>query len=535
MGNTTSSDSNTNRNKKSKNNTKLYNLIKVQSDYDSERNTINFSRRDLANTLSDRSIIDIMHTGGSKNIKLKNKPTRDRYSQYETQRLHNKNQNLIGGLANQFSPVSEAEFNGLKNLVMKGAGCGCAENSVLNMNGGFANNSDSSYNPINSITMSEVLDNNNFNVNNGSATSSFMPSQNMDLSATSISDSRTMNGSVTSSFMPSQVGSALMSPTSMSDSRTMNGSATSSFMPSQNMDFSATSMSDSRTMNGSATSSFMPSQVGSALMSATSMSNAQTVMSATSSFMPSQNGDSIGYVSESKPATNNILHNLVETVSVNSTNSNINRLQKLTSVLMGGNMSDISSFTMSTVSRTSENAVNYHDLIGGAGDDTETDGKSPSSSSSTTTTERSSDENTESTLKNTESTESTLKNTKNSGMARLTTETTESTESNQLNKRSAKASSTSSSNTTGSSSSSHSNSSSTGGSSSTSRRTSDSSNSSNSSSTESHKMSQQIYLSSTMSEGNIINAKQFYSSDHGELYSSETNYLRHNLTKRRFR
>ena len=38
-----------------------------------------------------------------------------------------------------------------------------------------------------------------------------------------------------------------------------------------------------------------------------------------------------------------------------------------------------------------------------------------------------------------------------------------------------------------------------------------------------------------MSDGNVIDAKQFYSSDYGELYSSETNYLRHNLTKRRFR
>jgi len=38
-----------------------------------------------------------------------------------------------------------------------------------------------------------------------------------------------------------------------------------------------------------------------------------------------------------------------------------------------------------------------------------------------------------------------------------------------------------------------------------------------------------------MSESNIVSAKQFYSSDHGELYSSDTNYLRNNINKSRFR
>jgi hypothetical protein len=48
--------------------------------------------------------------------------------------------------------------------------------------------------------------------------------------------------------------------------------------------------------------------------------------------------------------------------------------------------------------------------------------------------------------------------------------------------------------------------------------------------------SDRVYLNSaTISDGNFIDAKQFYSSDNGNLYSSDTNYLRHNLNKRRFR
>ena len=48
-------------------------------------------------------------------------------------------------------------------------------------------------------------------------------------------------------------------------------------------------------------------------------------------------------------------------------------------------------------------------------------------------------------------------------------------------------------------------------------------------------MTNKVYLTSTMSGGEFIDAKQFYSSENGDLYSSDTNYLRHNLTKRRFR
>jgi len=171
----------------------LYKLMKGGS-YFNEQNTINFSRKDFENTLSDRSILDIMQGGGEK---LKNYPKRDRYSKYETQQIKNNNQNLWGG--HQLSTVSDQEMQTLRNLITQNGGgcgvpqnggcgcgtpelhqtggCGCGENSVLN--GGFINN----------------------NKLNGSVTSSFMPNIASDLSATS-NNSIGNSGSATSSFMP---------------------------------------------------------------------------------------------------------------------------------------------------------------------------------------------------------------------------------------------------------------------------------------------------------------------------------------------
>ena len=531
MGSTTSCSSPTDT--KPKNNTRLYNLLNVQSDYNTEHNTINFSRRDLVNTLSDRSILDVMHGGGD--VKLNNRPSRDRYSQYESQKIKNHNQNLIGGHLDQFSSVSEAELNGLKKLVMNGAGhlsgkCNCGENSVLNLNGG-GHGLSSSYNPLNSMTMSDSIHQGQFGGDCGSA-----------------------NYSATSSYMPSQIGSALMSATSVSDAALNVNSANNS-------------------ANYSATSSYMPSQIGSALMSATSVSNAAlnenyVNNSATSSYMPSQNGSALmSATSVSSASSSNTL-----VAPADSANSNIARLQRLSSVLNGGNLDALSassvssmstvshtmenqmnggafntssssssssmstvsctmenqmnggalntsSSSMSTVSRTSENAINYNDLIGGAGDETVTDGKSSSSTTSTesTTTKTGTETGTE--------TESTVKHTE-SRLNRLSN-------ASKSDSRSSRASSTSSSDTSGGSSSSSTPGS--GSSSSTSYRSSDSSSTSSRSTTENATVTQQKYVLSSMSEGNVIDAKQFYSSDYGELYGSENNYLRNNLTKRRFR
>ena len=494
MGSTTSCSSPTDT--KPKNNTRLYNLLNVQSDYNTEHNTINFSRRDLVNTLSDRSILDVMHAGGDG--KLKNRPSRDRYSQYESQKIRNNNQNLIGGHLDQFSSVSEAELNGLKKLVMNGAGhlsgkCNCGENSVLNLNGG-GHDLSSSYNPLNSMTMSDSIQQGQFGGDCGS-----------------------VNNSATSSYMPSQIGSALMSATSVSDAALNQNS-----------------------VNNSATSSYMPSQNGSALMSATSVSSASSsntlVASADSvnsniarlqrlsSVLNGGNLDALSASSVSSMSTvSRTMENQMNGGALNTSSSSMSTVSRTIENVMNGGALNTSSSSMSTVSRTSENAINYNDLIGGAGDDTVTDGKSSSSTTSTesTTTKTNTETNTETGTE----TESTVKHTE-SRLNRLSN-------ASKSDSRSSRASSTSSSDTSGDSSSSSTPGS--GSSSSTSYRSSDSSSTSSRSTTENATVTQQKYVLSSMSEGNVIDAKQFYSSDYGELYSSENNYLRHNLTKRRFR
>jgi hypothetical protein len=136
----------------------LYNLMRAEPYY-TEQNTIKFSRHDLANTISDTSILDAIHKGGKKTSR------RERYKEYETQQIKNKNQNFIGGAVsdsfnidftsdNKYSTVSEGELSALRNLIQNGGcgcggdnvgkatnvmngGCGCGENRVLK--GGFLN------------------------------------------------------------------------------------------------------------------------------------------------------------------------------------------------------------------------------------------------------------------------------------------------------------------------------------------------------------------------------------------------------------
>ena len=548
-----------------KDNKKLYNLLKVHSDFNND--TINFSRKDLLNTLSDSSFNELIQAGGGD--RLKNVPKRDRYSKYETQQIKSHNQNLLGG--NQFSSVSAEEMNGLRNLVLHGAGCGCGENNVLKLEGGSRRNmtESSSYNPINSITMTESY--NMHGAGCGSATSSYMPSQVAgDLSATSIDNSRRrpVDGSATSSYMPSQAMGDLSATSTNSVRRhQVNNSATSSYMPSQAMgDLSATSTNSvrRRPVNSSATSSYMPSQAMGDL-SATSTNSVRrrpVNNSATSSYMPSQAMGDLSATSIDKSRTHlslrKKLHSVNRTkkhhvdgsatssympsqvvgdVSPTSTDGTKlpkkkNRLVKLlvspSSKQNGGGLSSGSSLSnasssISTISR-SATGTKYHDLIGGFqnGGQKDDDAKSDfDESPSTTTTESTTTENT----KNTENSDSTIKD-KQSRLERLSTASK--TQSSKT--RSAKSSSTSSSGTTYSSSSS-----STSFESSSSNHSSDTSTSSKSSSSAESKLSKNIYLSTSMSGGNVIDAKQFYSSDNGEIYSSDTNYLRHNLTKRRFR
>lgn len=112
---------------------KLYKMMKYQPSYE---DTINFKRQDLQDTLSSRSIVDIIHKGG---VRV-NAPNRDRYSSLETQKTKNDSPNMIGG------NVSENDLSAIKNLIMMGGGCGCGENTVIKQNGG-ANSITSTFAP----------------------------------------------------------------------------------------------------------------------------------------------------------------------------------------------------------------------------------------------------------------------------------------------------------------------------------------------------------------------------------------------------
>ena len=469
----------------------LYKLMKAYSDYNTDTNTINFSRKDLANTISDNSILDVIQAGGDK---LKNIPSRDRYSKYETQQIKNRNQNLVGGdCGNQFSSVSEEEMKGLKHLVMHGAGCGCGENKVLNLEGGkHSLSNSSSYNPLNSMTMSDSS-----KKSKSSNSSSYNPMNS--ITPTGLIGSLKNDERITpTGLIGSLKNDERITPTGASpfddNNKNMNGgdcSATSSFMPSHVHAVSATSSYGGSRINESATSSFIPSHVGSA--SATSISN------------------------KLESGENNLNNNL-------NNNGNI-LLNLLKSAQNGGNLSNSSS--ISTISK-SESAINYHNLIGGQQDDDKN--SDLDESPSTTTTESTTTENTKNTKKS-DNTDSTVKD-KQSRLDKLEGLSTASKTKSSSKTRSSKASSTSSSDS--SSSLTTSTGSSTFDSSST-QHSSDTSSSSRSSTTDNSRISKNIYLSTTMSDGNVIDAKQFYSSDMGELYSSDTNFLRHNLTKRRFR
>jgi hypothetical protein len=452
MGNSSSSELNKPKgcgNKNQYGGKKLYKMMKSQPAL-TEENTINFHRSDIQNTLSDRSIIEVIHQEGLR----VNAPSRDRYSGLETQRIKNKNSNIIGG--NNTSSVSIDELSAIKNLlVLNGGSCGCGENTVLNQNGGY-----------------------------DSATSSFMPQTMMDLSATSVTAE--LNGdSATSSFMPQ----TMMDLSATSVTAELNGgSATSSFMPQTMMDLSATSVT-AELNGGSVTSSFMPQTMQ---LSATSETSRTVVNSVNS--------------------------------AVNSAESAMNRLSKIANLQFGGvdeselNIRDNSTSelinALSLSSDSNRNAINYSNIIGGTwnkqkgGESINEDDINESSSSTESTTE---------------SVKETLK--------RLSTAS-----SSSKSTRSKKASSTSSDGTSDSSLSI------------TSSCSSSSLNSTSSSSSITSRKSSpysaniasvsggNIYLNTeSMSGGNFIDAKQFYSSEQGDLYSSDTNYLRHNINKRRFK
>jgi hypothetical protein len=247
-------------------------------------------------------------------------------------------------------------------------------------------------------------------------------------------------------------------------------------------------------------------------LSATSDMN-HTVNSATSTVNFGTFNDNLSATSDANNTANTIGLSATSTLSGGEPqlDSAMDRLQKIAHAQFGGatnSTSDlISAFSNSDISSLS-GPVNYSNIIGGGWDNmmsrTEETEKQSSSSSKTESSTTKAD----------------------SEMSRINKLKSASTSST----RSKKASSTSSDGSSMTSSTGGSDSSSVSGSSSNSNSSSSSLYSANSGT-----MTNKVYLTSTMSGGEFIDAKQFYSSENGDLYSSDTNYLRHNLTKRRFR
>ncbi len=488
----------------------------------SEQQTIKFSRNDLVDTVSalDLNSVFELH-GGSKNINLNNIPNRNRYSEYMTTKTMNINGGSRGGVIGGYSSTSEGDLSIIKGMILGRqnggncgnppttpspppsaptqhggeSGCGCETNSVLN--GGFnlgkilskqmtaSLTESSSYNPLNSMDLTSENMYGGYassSVESLSATSSEMAGgyNNTNLSATS---PMTYNGGNASSALFSAT-----SPVAM----TQNGGNLSATSPY--------AMSQMRGGNLSATSPYAMSQMRGGNLSATSpyaMSQMRGGnLSATSPYAMSQ--------------------------------------------MRGGNLSATSSVTSSL-------PINYDSLIGGK---KKNKGKKEHKGKKEKASDSSSTEQSESSGRllmvedmdaSSSSTGSESEDDSDAVIARALRSDAQSEKTRALQRFSSEKpvkknkSKDSPSESSGSS----------GTSTNSSESKSTSSKSISSSSTDgeaiakvnSYKYANLIITSpnSASISDSLINAKQFYSSENGELYSSDSNFLRNNINKNRLR
>ena len=148
MGNSNSNQSNN----YSKNTAQVYNVAPQYTDHQ----TINFSRNDLIGTISALSISPLSTSelvGGGI-------PRRNRYSQYESSVKPSKQSGGSG--VTTFSSVSSTDLNDIKNMIIGGGDkCGCE----TQMCGG---GSESSYNPLNSMSSQSFMHGSGCGCGNGS-------------------------------------------------------------------------------------------------------------------------------------------------------------------------------------------------------------------------------------------------------------------------------------------------------------------------------------------------------------------------------
>jgi hypothetical protein len=524
---------------------KAKNMLNVRQPLNvSEHQTINFSRNDLVDTVSalDLNSVFELH-GGAKNIDLHNIPSRNRYNEYtSTKGMKTNNMNGGGSVVGAYSSASEGDLSLIKHMIMgrqgqtgggcgtegtpatplsQAQGCGCETGSVL-QNGGFnfgqmlaasmleskpLSNTSTSYNPLNSMTPQTAMNGGYLSeLSNSellSATSSAMYGGSLntaELSATSsygMSQGTQQGGNIfsaTSPFNMSQQGGSMYSATSPLNMSQQGGSMENSML--------------------SATSPLNMSQQGVSQQGVSQQGG--NVFSATSQFNMSQQGGDLS-VTSALPIQYDSLFGGKHKHSKKHNEHHKERNSSSSSTSKSGSSS--SSFNIDDVNASSSSS------------------KSPSDDDSDIAIARAIARNStagDSTVRNSTARESVGMSDTARELARMSDDKDKKRRSrHSLNK-------STSSNTSSSSTSTNTSTAST-----TSIDSSDSGSSISSSSRGTEvigKVNSMRYNNLLLTSPNsatrsdsLVNAKQFYSSENGDLYSSESNFLRNNISRNRVR
>jgi hypothetical protein len=482
----------------------------------SDHHTIKFSRNDLVDTISalDLNSVIELHGGASKHIEIHNVPSRDRYTEYmstKTMKLNGGNRGVVAG----FSSASEGDLSLIKNMIMgtQTGGAGCSAPSAPSPAPSPApsygspqitftqtnNTMSASESGCGCETGNSVLQGGGFDLGSILAT---QMSSNLTLS----SSYNPLNSMSESDY--SMVGGNMLSSQSVSESSDMYGG--------NGINFSATSpynMSQQQGGSLSATSPYNMSQRGGSL-SATSpfnMSQQQggSVFSATSPFNMShqQGGSNLSATSALPIEYDSLIGGKNKKGKVSKASSSKNDGKKK----QNRNPSSSSTSVSSTEESSNKNMFNDVDA---------------SSSSTKSESEDNSDEIIKRALRSDAMSEKTRE------LHRFTDMKSSDKKNTKQMKHKSKDSSDSSSNKNNSSTSTYS-------------KSGSMSSTSNSSETpieaigrvNSMKYGNLVLTSEGTATGSesLVNAKQFYSSEHGDLFSSESNFLRNNINKNRLR
>lgn len=479
------------------------NMLNVQAGGNfTEQQTIKFSRNDLVDTVSalDLNSVFELH-GGSKNINLNNIPSRNRYSEYTTTKTMKMNGGSRGGVIGGYSSTSEGDLSIIKGMILgrqNGGGGGCGTPGPETP----APSAPTAPAPAPTTTTPSLQGGNGAGC--GCETNSVL------------------NGGA---FNLGKILSKQMTATaSLTES--------SSYNPLNSMDLTSENMyggnASSSTQSLSATSSEMAGGFNS-------------VLSATSPVAFTQNGGNIESSS---------LFSATSPLSISQNGGNLSATSPFgMSQMKGGNLSATSQ------SATSSLPINYDSLIGGK---KKNKGKKDNKSKKEKASDSSSTEQSESSGRllmiedmdaSSSSTGSESEDDSDAVIARALRSDAPSEKTRELqrfssekqthksdkkrdNKHKVKDSPSSSSGSSGTSTVS-----------SESKSTSSKSNSSSSTDGDaiakvnSYKYANLIVTSpnSASISDSLINAKQFYSSENGELFSSESNFLRNNINKNRLR